>query len=170
MKSPFGKIVFKKKRGISQIIGSLLILGVVSSIGSVILFHGLDKINTFSYDLTNFDKSHNETYTEDLLFENVRFEPNSDNLVIHVANIGSSESTITSITAVKIDTQELILEWDDINSTIQLEDFVVLNRTASLSVAPNIWNSTEYSMSNYKISLTTSKGNFFDTIARPFNT
>ena len=105
-----------------------------------------------------------------MLFENVRFNPNSNNLLIHVGNIGATESTIVSITALKIDTQELILDWEDVDSTVQIEDFVVLNQTASLSVAPFIWNSTAYLDSDYKISLTTAKGNFFSTIARPFNT
>ena len=170
MKFCFGSKVSKKRRGVSQIIGSLIILGVVASFGSVILFHGMDKINAFSYDLSNYDKSKNAALQEDLLFENVRFNPNTNNLLIHVGNIGATESTIVSITALKIDTQELILDWEDVDSTVQIEDFVVLNQTASLSVAPFIWNSTAYLDSDYKISLTTAKGNFFSTIARPFNT
>ncbi len=170
MKLDFCTLPLKKRRAISQILGSLIILGLVSSLGSVILFHGMNKINAFSYDLSNYDKSKNDAFRETLLFENVRFDPSTNRLLIHVANIGSTESTISSITAVKIDTQELILDWDDVNSTIQIDDFVFLNKTATLSVTPHVWNSTEYSNSDYKISITTSKGNFFSTIARPFNT
>lgn len=169
--NPDIKKTFKtKRRGISNIIGSILVLAVVASIGSVILFQGLNQINAFSYDLSNYDKSKNDKLHEDLLFENVRFDPNTNHLLIHVGNVGSTETTIASITAVKIDTQELILDWENVNSTVQIEDFVFLNQTANLSQTPFIWNSTEYSQSDYKISLTTTKGNFFSTIARPFNT
>jgi hypothetical protein len=160
----------KKRRAISQILGSLIVLGLVSSLGSVILFQGMDKINAFSYDLSNHDKAKNDAFREDLLFENVKFKPNTNQLLIHVGNIGTVESTIVSITAVKIDTQELILNWKDANSTILIDDYVLLNNTATLSQSPNIWNSTTYSNSDYKISLKTSNGNFFTTVARPFNT
>ena len=34
----------------------------------------------------------------------------------------------------------------------------------------NIWNDTAYMNSDYKISVIASRGNFFDTVARPFNT
>ena len=170
MKNNFKNISSKSRRGISNIIGSILVLALVASIGSVILFQGLNQINAFSYDLSNFDNTKNLALQEDLLFENIRFDPNTNHLLLHIGNIGTTETTITSITAVKIDTQELILDWDEVNSTVQIEDYVFLNQTANLSQTPFIWNSTEYSNSDYKISLTTAKGNFFSTIARPFNT
>jgi len=38
---------FQNRRAISQIMGSVVILGVVTSIGSVILFNGMNQINAF---------------------------------------------------------------------------------------------------------------------------
>ena len=139
MKNNFKNISSKSRRGISNIIGSILVLALVASIGSVILFQGLNQINAFSYDLSNFDNTKNLALQEDLLFENIRFDPNTNHLLLHIGNIGTTETTITSITAVKIDTQELILDWDEVNSTVQIEDYVFLNQTANLSQTPFIW-------------------------------
>ncbi len=35
---------------------------------------------------------------------------------------------------------------------------------------PTVWNDSAYVDSEYKISLTTTRGNFFTTVASPFNT
>ena len=167
----------KNRRGVSQIIGSLIVLAVVASVGSVILFQGLNQINAFNHDLSFHDKKYNEALREDILFEHVRFDPDTKNLVLYLANIGSIDSTIASVTVVKINTQELILAWEDvpaINGTVLIEDHTIITLSANLPLGlDNIWNSTEYGptdpSSNYKISITTSKGNFFDTVASPFN-
>ncbi|EGG42439.1 Hypothetical protein Nlim_0620 [Candidatus Nitrosarchaeum limnium SFB1] len=150
--------------------GSVVILGVVTSIGSVVLFNGMNQINAFSYDLSFHDKTKNEAYRENLLFEHVRFEPGTDQLILFLANIGSTESTIESITVVKTDTQDLVVDWNsNVNSNIQIKessDPITLNANLGSST----WNDPSYLNSKYKISITTSKGNFFTTIAAPFNT
>lgn len=160
----------KNRRGISQVMGSVVILGVVTSIGSVVLFNGMNQINAFSYDLSFHDKTKNEAYRENLLFEHVRFEPGTDQLILFLANIGSTESTIESITVVKIDTQDLVVDWNaNVNSNIQIKessDPITFNANLGSST----WNDPSYLNSKYKISITTSKGNFFTTIAAPFNT
>ena len=166
--SPFCSL--KKRRGISQVMGSVIILGVVTSIGSVVLFNGMNQINAFSYDLSFHDKTKNEAYRENLMFEHVRFEPGTDQLILYLANVGSTESTIESITVVKTDTQDLIVDWNAyVNSNIQIKessDPITLNANLGSST----WNDPSYLNSKYKISITTSKGNFFTTIAAPFNT
>ena len=101
----------KNRRGVSQIIGSLIVLAVVASVGSVILFQGLNQINAFNHDLSFHDREYNEALREDILFEHVRFDPSTNDLVLYLANIGSIDSSIASVTVVKIDTQELILDW-----------------------------------------------------------
>ncbi|MFB5605637.1 MAG: hypothetical protein ACE5R7_05030, partial [Nitrosarchaeum sp.] len=68
----------KSRRAVSQVMGSVVILGVVTSIGSVVLFNGMNQINAFSYDLTFHDKAKNEAYRENLMFEHVRFEPGTN--------------------------------------------------------------------------------------------
>jgi len=160
----------KSRRAISQVMGSVVILGVVTSIGSVIMFNGMHEINAFTYDLTFHDKSKNEAYREDLIFEHIRFEPNTNQMTIHVANIGTIDSTIESISVVKTDTQEILVTWADTNTYIMVKDNNAISLNANLAVGTQKWNDPYYVSSNYKISLTTSKGNFFTTIASPFNT
>ena len=160
----------KKRRAVSQIMGSVVILGVVTSIGSVILFNGMNQINAFSYDLSFHDKPKNEAYREQLMFEHVRFEPGTDDLILYLANIGTTESTIESITVVQIDTQNILVDWDEgANSTIQIKDSsdpITVNANLNLLT----WDDPLYRTSEYKISITTSKGNFFSTVASPYNT
>lgn len=160
----------KKRRAVSQVMGSVVILGVVTSIGSVVLFNGMNQINAFSYDLTFHDKPKNEAFRENLMFEHVRFEPGTDQIILYLANIGTTESTIESITVVKIDTQNILVNWDEsVGTTIQIKessDPVVINANLNSQT----WDDPTYRTSEYKISITTSKGNFFSTVASPYNT
>jgi len=161
----------KKRHAVSQIMGSIVILGVVTSIGSVVLFNGMNQINAFTYDLSFHDKAKNAAYRENLMFEHIRFEPGTNQITIYLDNIGTTESTIESITVVQIDTQNILVDREDnVNSTIQIKessDPIIL--TANLN-SPSNWENPIYRNSEYKISITTSKGNFFSTIASPYNT
>ncbi|MEC4848455.1 MAG: hypothetical protein RI100_04630 [Nitrosarchaeum sp.] len=160
----------KKRRAVSQVMGSVVILGVVTSIGSVVLFNGMNQINAFSYDLTFHDKSKNEAFRENLMFEHVRFEPGTDQIILYLTNIGTTESTIESITVVNLDTQNILVNWDEsIGTTIQIKessDPVIINANLNSQT----WDDPSYRTSEYKISITTSKGNFFTTVASPYNT
>ncbi|QUC65255.1 hypothetical protein NsoK4_03100 [Nitrosopumilus sp. K4] len=170
MKCLFTKRPPKSRRAVSQIMGSVVILGVVTSIGSVIMFNGMHEINAFTYDLTFHDKAKNEAFREDLIFEHVRFEPNTNDMTIHLANIGTINSVVESLSVVKIDTQEILVNWADTNASILIKDDISIPLSANLSVGNFTWNDAYYLDSEYKISLTTSKGNFFTTVASPFNT
>ena len=155
--------------------GSIVILGVVTSVGSVILFNGLENISAFTYDLSFHEKSKNQLHREDIIFEYVRFEPNTDNITIDLLNIGTVESTISTITILKIDNQEIIVNWVDVNQSIQIKDnqritLDDVDDSEIILTGTGIWNDDNYRYSEYKISLTTTKGNFFTTIASPFNT
>jgi len=170
----FSNFTLKKRRGVSQIIGSLIVLAVVASVGSVILFQGLNQINAFNYSLVFHDREHNEALREDILFEHVKFDPNYNGLILYLANIGSIDSSIATLTVVKIDTQELLLAWTDVDAidgAIPIEDHTVIITNVTLP-GPNIWNQTNYNQTEhkYKISITTSKGNFYSTIASPYDT
>lgn len=169
-------MALNKRRGVSNIIGSLVVLAVVASIGSVILFQGLNQINAFNYDLTLHDKEHAQALREDLIFEHVRFDPTSDDMDLYIANIGSIDSTIQSITVVKIDTQELITrasfptEIAAVNATILVEDHNQIPLTSIVLPTGNqTWADNYYYDKDYKISIATSKGNFFTSIARTPN-
>jgi len=166
------QLLLKKRRAVSNIIGSLIVLALVASVGSVILFQGLNQINAFNYDLTLHDKETVNELREDLIFEHVRFEPSTNLLQLFIANIGTVDSTIASVTVVKIDTQELILNRviPPANSTILIEDHTLIELAPALDIFPNDqWNSTNYNSSSYKITIGTSKGNFFTTLAEPYN-
>ena len=121
MKNVSKKSHLKNRRAVSQVMGSLVILGIVSSVGSVILFNGMGSISAFTYDLSFHEKSKNEIHREDIIFEHIRFVPNDDNIEIDLVNIGTVESTISNITILKIDTQEIIANWIDIQETLLVE-------------------------------------------------
>ncbi len=177
MRNVSSKLPLKNRRAVSQIMGSIVILGIVTSVGSVILFNGLESISAFTYDLSFHEKSKNLTHREAIIFEYVRFEPNTDNIAINLLNIGTVESTISTITILKIDNQEIIANWVDVNQSIQIKD----NQKITLDdvddseiqltgIVTDTWNDANYLTSEYKISLTTTRGNFFTTVASPFNT
>ncbi|NIP62907.1 MAG: hypothetical protein GWN01_09605 [Nitrosopumilaceae archaeon] len=156
--------------------GNLVVLGIVSSIGSVILFHGLDEINAFSYDLSFHDSTRNDGLREDIVFEHIYFKPGSDDVEISLLNVGSIDSTLDRITIVKSDTQEIIVDRKDVGSlaspddsliTINGEKTILITTTA---LGSSNWDDPYYVDSEYKISLTTSRNNFFSTVAVPFNT
>jgi hypothetical protein len=162
------KIFLKHRRGVSQIIGSLVVLAIVASIGSVILFQGLNQINAFNHDLSFHDQEYNQALREDILFQHVKFHPNSTEFDLYLANIGSIDTTVATVTMVKIDTQEAIFAWEDVNEPILIEDHTLIQLNATLS--GNMWNQTYYNSTDYKVSITTSKGNFFSTVATPYDT
>jgi hypothetical protein len=184
MRNVFSKLPVKKRRAVSQVMGSIVILGIVSSVGSVILFNGMNSISAFTYDLSFHEKSKNEIHREDIIFEHVRFVPNNDDIEINLANIGTVESTISNITILKIDTQEIIANWIDVNEPIQIKtnQKIILDSSQIIltnGIVTQTWDDDYYyyvggnpsnSVAKYKISLTTVKGNFFTTVASPFNT
>ncbi len=100
----------------------------------------------------------------------LRFEPGTNQIILYLANIGTTESTIESITVVQIETQNILVDWENgVSSTIQIKEssdpiFLTAN------IGSHTWNEPLYFDSKYKISITTSKGNFFSTVASPFNT
>ncbi len=169
------KLSMKNRRGVSQIIGSLMILALVAAVGSVILFQGLNQINAFNNELTIHDTERNLALRENVLFEHVWFDITGKNVTLYLANIGSTATTIATVTMVKIDTQQLILREEILaGNTILLEDHIELavpNADLSnwTSLGPQ-WDDDYYLDKEYKISIVTSKGNFFTTVAQPPNT
>lgn len=184
MRNVFSKFSMKNRRAVSQIMGSVVILGIVSSVGSVILFNGMDSISAFTYDLSFHEQSKNEIHREDIIFEHVRFEPNDDKIEIDLINIGTVDSIISNITILKIDTQEIIANWVDVTEPVLIEtnQKIILDNpdiTLTNGVLTNTWDDDYYyyvgaspanPVAKYKISLSTVKGNFFTTVVSPFNT
>jgi len=175
VRNVFSKPSLKNRRAVSQVMGSIVILGIVTSVGSVILFNGMESISAFTYDLSFHEKSKNQLHREDIIFEYVRFVPTTDTLELDLLNIGTVESTISTITILKIDNQEIIANWVEVNQSIQIKDnqkitLIGPSEIELLNPPGATWDHTNYLNSEYKISLTTTKGNFFTTIASPYNT
>ena len=154
------------KRGLSSIVGTLIMVAVVASIGTVILFQGMNSINAFNYDLSFLTGSKDALF-ENISIEHVRFNPTTNDVSLYVRNIGTQEVEIDKITMVKIDTQELILN-NKTSEKIFISD--LKNMTQLPTITGGAWNVNQYNNTEYKISITTKAGNSFETIARPFNT
>ena len=169
------KLSMKNRRGVSQIIGSLMVLALVAAVGSVILFQGLAQINAFNHELTIHDTERNLALRELVIFEHVWFDSSGTDVILYLANVGSTDTTIATVTIVKLDTQELILREEILaGNTIVLEDHIELKvPNADLSNWTSLgpqWDDDYYLDKDYKISIVTSKGNFFTTVAQPPNT
>ncbi len=169
MRHVSSKLPIKNRRAVSQIMGTLVILAIVVSVGSAILFNGMNEINAFTYDLSFHEKSKNQLHREDIVFEHVRFEPNTDNIAINLVNIGTIETTISTITILKIDTQEIIASWVEVNQSIPIKDYQKITLNDLLTPISATWDDANYLNSEYKISLTTTRGNFFTTVVSPYN-
>ena len=173
VKNVSSKLSLKNRRAVSQVMGSLVILGIVSSVGSVILLNGLGSVSAFTYDLSLHEQSKNLAHREAILFEYVRFVPNDDNIEINLTNIGTVESAISTITILKIDTQEIIANWVKVNHSIQIKDYQKItlddinDSEILLTPVSSTWDDGHYNTDTYKISLTTTRGNFFTTVASP---
>lgn len=161
----------KKRRGISQILGNLVILGMVTAIGTGILFHGMTEINAFNYELNNHNSVKNKKYQEDIIFEHIRFVPGSNDTEISIRNTGTTDFSLDSIKILKVDTQELVAEWNEVDSTLFVKELSTVKvNGANLTIGSGTWNESEYLDAEYQISVKTSRGNFYTTIATPFNT
>lgn len=144
-------------------------LAIVIPVGVVILSQGLYEVTDFHRYLSVTREQGIDSVQEDIVFQHIRFEPLSNQVTISVRNISAVESSIDKITIVKMDTQELLVYEDNLASSLSLKDDVDIFVNANLS-PPGQWDDSSYTNSDYKISITTIRGNFFDTVARPFNT
>lgn len=170
---PIITISSKQRRGISQIIGSLLMLAIVVPLGSIILFNGTTKINAFNNELSNSLEFRNNGIQEDLVFEHIRFDKNSKEVMISLRNAGTVETTIDRISIVNMTNQKLVFKITDISSFSPI--VIPLKNSTDITVsAVDIeginWGSGDPIGKEYKISIITLRGNFFDTVARAFNT
>ena len=134
----------------------------------------MDSISAFTYDLS-FHEPVKMKFIEKTLFLNIRFEPNTDNLIMNLANVGTVESSISTVTIMKVDNQEIIANWVDVNQIIQIKNTeqITIDGVDDSEIVlqgTGVWNDASYVDSDYKISLTTNRGNFFTTVASPFNT
>jgi FlaG/FlaF family flagellin (archaellin) len=176
---PYTKILqkdnftFSTRRGISQVIGGLLMLAIVIPIGTVILFNGTTQINAFNNELSNSLEFSNDGVQEDIVFEHIRFDPSSKQVMISLRNAGTVETTIDRISIINMTNQELVFKITDI-STFSPIVLPLKNSTDVTVDAVDIegvnWGTGDPTGKEYRISVITSRGNFFDTVARAYNT
>ena len=166
-------IPLKKRRGLSQIMGSLLMLAIVVPLGSVVLFSGITEITAFNNSMSNTIEYRNNGIQEDLVFEHIRFEPNSKVVTISTLNTGSVEIVVDRITLVNMTNQEILFDIYSVGTfvpiVLQVQNSTDIDITANL-VGIDWSDSDDPTNWEYRISIITSRGNFFDTVARPYNT
>ncbi len=173
-------IPLKKRRGISQIMGGLLMLAIVVPLGSVVLFSGITEITAFNISMSNTIEYRNNSIQEDLVFEHIRFEPSTQTVTISVLNTGSVEIIVDRITLVNMTSQDILFEIHSIGtfvpSVLPIQSSMDIDIDADLdryAQPPDFFswddgeNPTDW---EYRISIITARGNFFDTVVRPYNT
>jgi hypothetical protein len=158
-----------KKRGISQIMGALFMMAIVVPVGTVIVTKGLNEVGEIGNRLSSGITYQNEGGREDIVFEHIRFDPTSDDVTVSIRNVGSVETNIAKLTMVKTDTQELLINNKALGVNTQPRVGTDIAVEGNLQFT-GMWNDPAYMNSEYKISILTEKGNFFTTVARPFNT
>ncbi len=118
----------------------------------------------------------NNGIQEDIIFEHVRFNPTSNVVEITLLNAGTVETIIDKITLVNMTNQKILYKIDGLSTfnptLMSIKNSTTITIDADLSVlSPPQWDAeTTPTSFEYKISIITSRGNFFDTVARPYNT
>jgi len=171
------KNFLKSRKGVSQIIGSVFMLAIVASIGSVILIQGIGDINTFTsfLDVVKNDQVE-RSINERFIVEHVRFVPDSDQVYIWIRNTGTDDITIETTAMIKINTQELIILNKTSDQQIFPDEIKVLSNFGddvdieALSASCTTWSSDNCLGGDVKISITTIQGTTISVVARPFNT
>lgn len=168
----------KKRRGLSQIMGGLLMLAIVVPLGTVVLFSGVTEITAFNNSMSNTIEYRNNGIQEDLVFEHVRFDPNSKQVTISAFNTGSVEIVIDRITLVNMSNQDILFKMDSVSSFVPV--VLSVQNSTDIDIEADLlrygnplfnWNDGANPTNwEYKISIITARGNFFDTVARPYNT
>ncbi len=94
---------FSKRRAISQVIGSLMMVAIVAAFGSVLMFQGIDGVSQFTLSMAKIIGFQAGAANENLLIEHVRMDPLSADVELHITNIGRVDVLVTGIKMLKID-------------------------------------------------------------------
>ena len=151
--------------------GSLLLLAIVVPLGTVLLINGATEINAFNNQMSNSLVFNNQGIREEIIFEHVRFHPPNGDVTISLLNTGSVETVIDRVTILNMSSQQILYKIDGVSA---FSPILTIKNSTEITVSANpeggSWNSASMLDKEYKISIITSRGNFFDTVARPFNT
>ena len=159
----------QKRRAISNIIATLMLLVVVVSVGSVILFQGVGGINSFNISLTPFQSDQSNANLESLVIEHVHFDTTTGAMTISVRNTGTTSITVDSVRVTKIDSQDLVISDNSVSQ--QIFPGNVVDILESPSPAINTYNTGfSWSTASYNIAIVTARGTGITTTEIPFNT
>jgi len=158
--------------------GGLLMLAIVVPLGTVVLFSGITEITAFNNSMSNTIEYRNNGIQEDLVFEHVRFEPNSKTVTISAFNTGSVEIVVDRITLVNMSSQKILFKMDSVSSFVPI--VLSVQNSTDIDIDADLFrygnplfnwedgqNPTNW---EYRISIITARGNFFETVVRPYNT
>jgi len=155
-------------------------LAIVVPLGSVVLFSGITEITAFNNSMSNTIEYRNKGIQEDLVFEHIRFEPSTQTVTISALNTGSVEIIVDRITLVNMSNQKILFKMDSVSSFVPV--FLSIQNTTDIDIDVDLdryaqppdffsWDDGENPTNwEYRISIITSRGNFFDIEARPYNT
>ena len=144
-----------------------MMVAIVTVVGTAILFPGLSAIEDFR-NVMNVEEDKADSVRESLIIEHVRFNPTSNAVIISVRNIGTITAIVDTITIVKIDTQDLLLNQNAVNDEIFVKE--VSDITYNANLGGSDWQDAPYNDKSYEISVTTVRGNSFKVVAVPYNT
>ncbi len=141
-------------------------LAIVVPIGVVILSTGLYEVADFNRFLTVTRDQGIDATREDIIFEHVRYEPSTNQITVSLRNISTVELIVDRITVVNMTNQDLLIY----NDTLPLSQSIIhLKDDTDIILFADGVSWTQDGL-DYKISITTARGNFFETVARPYNT
>jgi len=96
-----------------------MMVAVVASIGTVLLFQGMESINSFNSYMLQFLGLRSDAGRQDLIIEHIQFNGTAfaaggtDEVEIWVRNVGISDATVTRVMLTKLDSQHLIINADN---------------------------------------------------------
>jgi len=167
----------QKRRAVSQVIGSLFALAVVAAVGSLLLLQGQQGIMDFTNTLDVFEKTEKKAAQEIFIIEHVRLDPESDQVEIWLRNTGTIEFTVQQIRMIKIDTQELLIDTDTVDTTIFQEEFAKITLSGDDVTLPSgatTWEdevrAPDLNDYEYRIFVTTTRNTAQDIVVEVFNT
>jgi len=156
-----------KRRGVSEVTGSVIMLGIVGTIAALVLTLGLGSIYEFNTFLIDVDIAE-DVIKESFIVEFVEFDVTptntNDDVIITVRNIGRTDITIDIISIVNIDAQTFIAHQIDTAKVIQpkTKDTISVETTC-----PNFVIDDACMSATYRITLTTVRGNIYEIEAVP---
>lgn len=171
-------IVTKKRRAVSQVIGALFALAIVATFGSVLLIQGVQGVENFTSFLNIFEETEAKSAQEVFIVEHVKFNSSNNNIDIWVRNTGKIDIIIDKISIVKINSQELIVNKEDINQNVFQKEVRQIKFTSANVTMPTVscscstsWQQvfTTEGSTEYIITVTTIRDKSVESVAGLFN-